>query len=162
MRIQDSVETGLHACLLLAAAPDGRGLSAARLAEFHALSPTSIAKQMQELAAAGIVRGSAGRTGGYRLARPAADVTVLEVVEALDGAGPGFRCREIRRRGPCTGPDASYSPICAVAGAMHRAEAAWREELGRTTLADLGRGLEGELDPGIVHRSASWMQEAAR
>lgn len=156
------METGLHACIVLAAAPDGKGVPASRLAEYHALSPTSLAKQLQQLAAAGIVRGSAGRTGGYRLARPAGEISILSIVQALDGAEPGFRCIEIRRRGPCTGPRCDYSPVCAVAGVMQRAEAAWRDELEGTMLADLADRTARELDPRIARRTAAWMAKAAR
>lgn len=162
MQIADSVETALHACLLLAAAPPGRGVSAGRLAEFHALSPTSMAKQLQELSSAGIVAGSPGRGGGYRLARAPREISVLAIVQAIDGAGPGFRCAEVRRRGACAGRGASFSPACAVARAMHAAEAAWRAELERTTLADLATTAAAELDPGIARRTAAWMAEAAR
>jgi Rrf2 family protein len=162
VRIADSVESAIHVCLVLAGAPDGAGLSAARLAEYHALSPTSVAKQLQQLAAAGIVRGAPGRSGGYRLARPAAKISVLSIVEAIDGAQPGFRCTEVRRRGPCAGRGARYSPVCAVAGVMHRAQAAWRAELERTTLAGLARGIARELDPAIARRKTAWMAQAAR
>ncbi len=162
MRVVDSVESAVHICLVLAGAPDGAGLTAARLAEYHALSPTSVAKQLQQLAAIGIVRGAPGRGGGYRLARPASKISVLSIVEAIEGTEPGFRCREVRRRGPCAGGGMRYSPVCAVAGLMHRAEAAWRAELERTTLAGLARGIAREVDPEIARRWAAWMAQAAQ
>jgi Rrf2 family protein len=162
MKIVDSLEAGLHTCLVLAIAPAGKGVPAARLAEYHALSATSLAKQLQQLAAAGIVHGSTGRFGGYSLARPAAEISVLDIVQALDGGAPGFRCAEIRKVGPCAGSGARYSPICAIAKVMRGAEAAWQKELGQTTLAGLVSGTAADLDPRIAHRTEAWMAEAAR
>jgi Rrf2 family protein len=162
MHIVESVETALHACVLLAATPPERGLSAARLAEYHARSPTSVAKQLQELAAAGIVAGTPGRSGGYRLTRPASEISVLSIVQAIDGDEAAFRCAEIRRSGPCAGPRAAYAPVCAIARTMHRAEAAWRSELERTTLADLAGAAAAQVDPAIGRRTAAWLEQAAR
>ena len=48
----------------------------------------------------GIVESRPGPLGGYRLARPPSDITLLDVVLAVDGDDAAFRCREIRQRGP--------------------------------------------------------------
>src|SRR3981189_3266239 len=53
---------------------------------------------------AGIPVAGTGPRGGYRLARPPADISVLDVLEAIDGDEPAFQCLEIRRRGPTAGP----------------------------------------------------------
>ena len=72
-----------------------------------------------------------GRGGGYRLGRSAERITLLDVVEAVDGTDPFFRCTEIRKRGPARAPARAYAPVCAIAGTMARAEDAWRAELRR-------------------------------
>ena len=75
MRMSEGVEWTAHACVLLAALPPGVGLPAAALAEFHYLAPAYMAKHMQALARAGVVESIRGAGGGYRLARPAGEVT---------------------------------------------------------------------------------------
>lgn len=162
MRIVEVVESAAHLCVVLAMLPPGRSLPAARLAEFHALSATSVAKQLQQLSAAGIVVGTKGRSGGYRLAKPAGNITLLEVVQAVDGDIEGFRCQEIRRRGPCAGRPSDYPATCAIAGAMHKAEAAWQASLASTTLADLCSRVRSQVPPRLIARGAAWMEGVVR
>src|SRR3954452_19316705 len=100
MRMSDGVEWGVHVCTLLAALPSDGALPAARLAEFHGVPPAYLAKHLQALARAGIITSTHGPKGGYRLAKPARQITLLEVVDAIEGAEPSFRCSEIRRPGP--------------------------------------------------------------
>ncbi|MGE5232860.1 MAG: RrF2 family transcriptional regulator [Acidobacteriota bacterium] len=158
MKIGDGVEWAIHCCTVLATLPDGTSLPAARLAELHGVPAAYLAKHLQALAAAGIVAALPGRRGGYRLARPAEELTLLEVVTAVEGGDPAFRCTEIRRRGPCTGlPAALFAAPCAVASAMARAEAAWRKELQATTVADLARHVERHVDPRILRRVGDWL-----
>lgn len=84
------------------------------------------------LVRAGLVDARAGRDGGYRLTRDPGAVTLLEVVEAAEGPLSPTECT--LRGGPCRWEDA-----CAVHPAWTRAAAALRDELGRTSLADLAR-----------------------
>ena len=60
-------------------------LSASELAELAGLEIPTVAKVLKPLAQAGLVEGFRGAHGGYRLARPAADITLVEVVEAMEG-----------------------------------------------------------------------------
>src|SRR3954452_8109873 len=121
MRMAEGVEWGLHACVLLAVLPDASTLPAARLAEYHGAPAAYMAKNLQALSRAGIVESVPGQRGGYRLARPAAGITLLDVVEAIDGLQPSFRCTEIRRRGPSAVPAREYKAICTIARAMWEA-----------------------------------------
>src|SRR3954466_480070 len=92
------VEWALHCCVVLTAAREP--VPAARLAELHDVSGSYLAKQLQSLARAGLLHSVQGHAGGYALTREPADITVLDVVEAVDGGRPAFACTEIRRRGP--------------------------------------------------------------
>ncbi|RPE81043.1 SUF system Fe-S cluster assembly regulator [Vulcaniibacterium tengchongense] len=65
-------------------APDAV-LSAPELAERAGLEPPTVAKVLKPLAQAGLVEGFRGANGGYRLARPAASIGLLEIVEAMEG-----------------------------------------------------------------------------
>lgn len=162
MRISSTVESALHTCVVLAAVPAGGSLSVGRLAEFHDLAPASLAKQLQLLTAANVLSGSTGRAGGYRLARPTTEITVLDVVLAVDGPEPGFRCAEIRRNGPCSGASMRYSARCAIARVMDDAEAAWRASLAARSLADVCGSLARQLDPRIAVAAEAWIDQRQR
>src|ERR1700744_4578496 len=99
MKLSGGVEWALHCCVVLSSA-DNDPVAVARLAEFHDVSTTYLAKQMQALSRAGIVHSVQGHAGGYVLTRAPREVTVLDVVEAIDGAQSTFACTEIRQRGP--------------------------------------------------------------
>ena len=68
----------------LAAAPD-RVHCAADLAERAGLEVPTVAKVLKPLAQAGLVEGFRGAHGGYRLAREAARISLIEIVEAMEG-----------------------------------------------------------------------------
>src|SRR5438046_10326890 len=104
MRLSEGVEWGLHCAVLLAVMPSDAALATGRLAEYHGVPVAYLAKHLQAMSRAGILAAVPGRGGGYRLARPAVDVSALDVVEAVDGEAPAFKCLEIRRRGPAGAP----------------------------------------------------------
>ncbi|HEX8804010.1 MAG TPA: Rrf2 family transcriptional regulator [Acidimicrobiales bacterium] len=161
MRLGEGVEWALHCCTVLAVLPDGRALPSSRLAEFHGVPGAYLAKHLQALSQAGIVVAVPGRRGGYRLGRPPAEITLLDVVEAVEGADDAFRCTEIRRRGPSAAPAREYAHPCAITTAMGRADAAWRAELRRQTLGTLLADLAQTISPVVVRRAATWFQEVA-
>lgn len=68
----------------LAEAPE-QVLSASGLAERAGLEAPTVAKVLKPLAHAGLVAAFRGSNGGYRLARPAASISLIEVVEAIEG-----------------------------------------------------------------------------
>jgi len=65
-------------------APDAV-LSASELAERAGLETPTVAKILKPLAQSGLVAASRGASGGYRLARPAAEIGLIDIVEALEG-----------------------------------------------------------------------------
>lgn len=157
--MSDGVEWASHCCVLLAALPPDQALPAARLAEYHGVPAAYLAKHLQALARAGIVETTKGPHGGYRLARAASDITLLAVVEAVDGAQSAFRCTEIRRRGPTAVPAREYRVGCGIHLAMNAADAAWRNELARVTIAELLDGVVRQASPKALSKAATWLEE---
>src|SRR6201746_914210 len=96
MILKSQVEWALHCCAILAAVPSGRYLSTKALAEFHGLPKEYLAKALQSLSQAGLVSTTLGPSGGYRLARPASELTFLDIVEAVEGKSRTFVCTNIR------------------------------------------------------------------
>ena len=138
MRMSEGVEWGLHCCLTLAWLGDEEAVSTAKLAAWFELPPAYLNKRLQALVRAGILTSTAGARGGFRLARQPAQITLMDVVAAVDGPDDVFRCTEIRRRGAGAGaPAGDFQLPCGIAGAMRKAELAWRRELAAQTLADI-------------------------
>ena len=162
MRMSEGVEWGIHCCTVLAVLPTGATLPASRLAEYHGVPAAYLAKHMQALSKAGIVESVAGPKGGYRLAKPPAEITVLDVVLAIEGAEPAFHCDEIRRRGPAALPSREYKTACGITKVMRRAEAAWREELRSTTLGDLVITVTTTVPQKALEKGARWLSEVVR
>ena len=157
MRLNEGVEWAAHCLALLAALPEEMALSAARLAEYHDVPAPYLAKSLQALAGAGLISSRVGRNGGYRLTRPPEEITLLDVVRAVDGDEPLFRCTEIRRQGPSRVAARHYAPICAIAAAMRRAEAAWRTELRATTIADIAEQVQRDAPALAVQKTTAWL-----
>ena len=160
MKLSDGIEWGIHVTTVLAVIPPDTALPAARLAEFHGVPAAYLAKHLQALSRAGILESVQGPRGGYRLAEPAADITVLSIVEAIDGNEPAFRCHEIRRRGPAAQPAAAYLLPCGIHQVMTSADAVWRASLRAVTVADLVELMVRDASPTGLAAGAQWIQEA--
>ncbi len=158
MKLGDGVEQAIHSVAMLSGLSEGGVLSAAALAEFHGVSTSYLLKHLQALSGAGILDTVPGPKGGYRLARLPKEITLLDIVLAVEGPAPAFRCNEIRQRGPNPVSDRLFAKPCNISAAMLRAERVYRAELAKTTVADLGAEL-AEIDDGsIAARSCAFLQ----
>jgi Rrf2 family protein len=77
----------LYAALEMARADD-RPVTVGEVAGPHHIPPTALAKVFQQLVRAGLAVGTRGIGGGYRLARPRSDITVLDVVSVFESLRP--------------------------------------------------------------------------
>lgn len=162
MKLGDGVEQAIHSVTMLAGLSPEAVLSAAALAKFHGVSTSYLLKHLQALSGAGIVRALPGPLGGYRLARSPARITLLDIVLAVEGSSPAFRCNEIRRRGPNPPHSRLLAKPCSINVAMLRAEQAYRAELRRVSIADILSEL-GKLDDGtIAARSCRFLETHER
>ena len=135
MRMGQGVEWALHCCLNLAWVGDA--VPGARLAGFYDLPPAYLNKQLQALVRAGVCESVPGPRGGFRLARPADEVSLLDVVVAVEGPEDAFRCTSILGAAPGGDPSLDYSGHCAISLSMRSAELAWRRELAGRSLAEV-------------------------
>lgn len=99
MKLPVSTEWLLHCATSLAQLKPGDTASAAQLAQYYDLPAAYLAKQLQALVRAGVLSATTGPRGGFRLARPASEITLLQIVEAVDGTSSPYECREIRQQG---------------------------------------------------------------
>ena len=84
IRVSDAAKLALHATALLSTSEDEH-VPAADLAERLGASEAHLAKVMQRLAHVGLVDSTRGPGGGYRLARAARKITLMQVYEAVEG-----------------------------------------------------------------------------
>ena len=144
MRVSAKADYAVRAAAELAAAEEGP-IKGERLAEAQDIPLQFLEHILLELKHAGIVRARRGAKGGYWLARPADDITVAEVIRAVEGpianvqsAPPESIDLPRQRRAPARGLDRRARNLRGV--------------LEQVTLADL---VSGELPPVVEHLSGS-------
>jgi Rrf2 family protein len=157
VKLPVSTEWVLHCATTLAQLEPDATASATQLAQYYDLPAPYLAKQLQALVRAGVLAASTGPRGGFRLARPAAEITLLQIVEAVDGSSSPYECREIRRRGRGALPPEECERICVLAEKMAEAHQAWRRSLAAVSLADI----LAELPPSAPARTRSLLHGSA-
>jgi Rrf2 family protein len=163
MKLSEGIEQAVHSVTMLASLDDGQVLSAAALASFHGVSPSYLLKHLQALSRAHILATVPGPKGGYHMAKTANRVTLLDIVIAIEGPQPAFRCKEIRRNGPNSPPDETFSAPCQINAAMLRAEQSYRNELRKVTIANLLEQLSQEdRDGAITQRACAFIEGNVR
>jgi Rrf2 family protein len=89
MKLSRAAGYALAALVYLTRQQEEKPLPSHKIADKSGLSEKYLLKALKPLAMAGMLRSVKGPRGGYRLNRPAKDISVLEVVEAVDGPLPG-------------------------------------------------------------------------
>lgn len=100
----------------------------------------TVAKVLKILAGQGLVVSTRGARGGYRLGRTLADITVAEIIVAIDGPIALTSCVD-GASGAC-----ESQMLCPVAGRWDPVNAAIRGALQNITLADMA---QAALPPGL-------------
>ena len=108
---------------------DGARAQIAAIADAQAISRTHLMKVANELARGGLIEAVRGRGGGIRLVRDPADITLREIVDAMEPPCPLVNCNACRLARRCTLP-----------GVLDEASAAFRATLAKYSLADILRG----------------------
>ena len=152
--MNEGVEWALHSCVNLSFIP-GETVTAKRLAAFYELPTAYLNKQLQALSRAGILSSTSGPKGGFQLARSPEQITVLDVVVAIDGPEEAFRCTEILKAGPGNHEKVDYRKTCVVSMTMRKAEVIYRRELASRTIADLISQVE-KTYPETPDNTRSW------
>jgi len=116
----------IRAMLALTMVPEGL-LSSRKIAEEMTIPPRFLPQIMGDLTRAGLVQAHAGRAGGYKLAQPPSSVTLLQVIESVEGDPHRQICV---MRGTACGQDGE----CGVHDVFYAAESAILEKLRGATL----------------------------
>ena len=108
-------------------------MSVNQIADRMAIPRRILPSVMQRLNRAGLVTAREGRSGGYRLARPASSISLLEIIEAIEGEALLRTC--VLRNIQC-----GSSGECAVHATFARAHQRLRDELRRPGIPVPERG----------------------
>jgi Rrf2 family protein len=134
--------------MVVLARQDGERVAAPRISEAMNIPPQFLARVMASLVRAGLVEATTGRAGGYRLARPAASIAALEIIEAAEGDARRRDC--VLRGAPC-----GVGAVCDAHEVFAAAQEALIGVLRAATLAELAvpaaagdPPLASDSDPG--------------
>lgn len=155
------VEYGIHSLMYMVDSKgDARDMNVREIADLQSVPYDYLAKIFTRLSKAGLVRSTEGKGGGYQLARPAEQITVLDVVNAIDGAKSVFACREIRQRVVIFDqqpPEWACEGICGVRAVMDSAQQRMEESLAQHTILDLTRKMHRKAPPTFVVEVQEWI-----
>ena len=132
LELTKRADYAIRAVLALSRAADGERLSARRIAAEQRVPERFLPQVMRDLVRAGLVEGTVGRSGGYRLAKRSARISLLDVVEAVEGDSRRRVC--ILRGGPC-----ALAAVCDVHAVFAAAQDDVLNRLRSTTVAGAGR-----------------------
>ncbi len=85
LRLTKAGEYAIRAVVFMAIQPEGCLSQRENVSQAQGIPLSFLSKILQRLTVAGLVRSYKGAAGGFALARPAEDITVLEVVKAVEG-----------------------------------------------------------------------------
>ncbi len=147
MKLSTRAEYGIRVLVALARADGERPTSLAGIARADKLPHAYIEQLVGALRRAGLVTSTRGHAGGYRLSRPAGQISLVDAVRALDG--PILEM-------PCAGPNDLEScdrpQDCSVHEVFERLQSSLSDTLGGTTLAEVAASSGGPPYPPAVRR----------
>ncbi|MDH3626390.1 MAG: Rrf2 family transcriptional regulator [Acidobacteriota bacterium] len=85
LRVSTATDYGIRAMLHIASLPDGKSVRRVEIAEAEGIPTNFMAKVLRRLVRYGLLRSARGLHGGFCLSRPATQISLLELVEAIDG-----------------------------------------------------------------------------
>ncbi|ASG86310.1 Rrf2 family transcriptional regulator [Salmonella enterica subsp. salamae] len=155
------VEYGIHSLMCMVDSKgDAREMSVREIADLQSVPYDYLAKIFTRLSKAGLVRSIEGKGGGFQLAKPAEHITVLDVVNAIDGDKRIFECREIRQRlavFDAQPPAWACEGICGVRSVMDMAQQRMEEALEQHTILDLTRKMHRKAPDTFVVEVQAWI-----
>ncbi len=139
MKLSLKGDYALRALLVLASRPPSEIVHIQFISDAQNIPKRFLEQILNDLRNAGFVQSRRGIQGGYRLAKPADQITLAEVIRHVEGALAPVNCVSERFYEKCSCPDESR---CAIRSVMKEVRDAIVGILGRLTLADLANRAE--------------------
>lgn len=150
MQITRASDYAVRVMIHLASLPPGSTVRQSEISKATDVSGHFLSKVLQQLVRARFIRSQRGSGGGYALAAPAASVSLLDVVEAMEGPVRLNQCIE-------EGPSCERKAWCPAHQIWAEAQAAITNVLGRASmasLADQAKGMSYHL-----HEKTVWIED---
>lgn len=157
-----NVEYAIHSLVYLIDTPQESTITVRDLAHFQKISETYLAKAFTKLKKAGIVRSNIGVKGDYKLARPASEITFLDIVLAVEGEISFFECNNIRDN--CVLLDKKDLPwkkdsFCAIHLAMIEIENKIKDSLQEKNVQWVYDRIHKQYGQEMIDKTQNWFQE---
>jgi Rrf2 family transcriptional regulator, iron-sulfur cluster assembly transcription factor len=131
-RVNRQTDYAIRVILMLAQQPEGSRLSSSEIGKEMLIPAAFLSRIVAKLAQANLLATFAGRDGGLQLPRPAAQITLKDVVEVMEGPLLLSECM--------TGEEACpFEGNCRVRCRWNNLQSRILDELNNTTFADLAR-----------------------
>lgn len=134
LHVSDAASLGIHACCLMAARPKGESLTSQEMSDTLHGSANHIAKIMQRLVKAGLIRSVRGPKGGFSLACDPEMTSILEVFEAIEGPIREEHCL-------LRFPICPSEKLCIMGRLVQDVQTMVRNKFSETSLGDMARFL---------------------
>lgn len=144
MQITRAGEYGVLGLMHLARGHPGQRAMIDEMSRQEGIPKSFLAKIFQNLAKAGLVRSVRGSGGGFALAKSPAEISVLEIVEAVEGRIVFQRCKQDK-------PECEHVGGCALCSLFERAQDGVKDVLTRTSLRDLIQQQEERNAAAALH-----------
>ena len=128
LELTKRADYAIRAVMALAGSTDSERLSVRLVAAEQQVPARFLPQVMRDLVRAGLVEGAVGRNGGYRLAKPSDAISLLDIIEAVEGDSRRRVC--VLRGGPC-----AVAGVCDVHAAFAAAQDDMLDRLRGTTVA---------------------------
>ena len=148
VRLTKITDYALLLLAVMARQPDDAPFSSRELAELTGISPSMVSKILKMLAREGFLRSQRGVKGGYELADDPLDITVLALIERLEGPMALTECSNHDSRG------CPIESVCTIRSPLQRVNRVVIDTLSRITLAELA-GPEGHRLPRRLSRDSA-------
>ncbi len=143
LRISRKIDYAIRAMIFLASIPEGTVVPFREIGRQMNVPEDFLAKILKTLVDHGIVRSTRGPHGGYKLARPADSINVLEIIEAAEGPIAVNVCLD--------DDDAcSRQPVCSMSAVWREGQERMLDVFRRTSLAMLAEPRAAPPEPPPV------------
>jgi Rrf2 family protein len=133
MKFSKATNYALHTMLMVVAASPTKPVGVQQLAEAQGVSPSYLSKILTKLVKAGMIESASGANGGYRLTRKKDEITLLDIIQAIEGTASLFDC------------DFDHGSECLIQKVMVEAEDLMEQHLKKTRIIDLAHKVNFSL-----------------
>lgn len=112
MQFGVGVEYAFHSLFYMVDLPPQKTIGIKDIAKLNGIAETYLSKVFSKLRRAEIVRSVPGARGGYELARAPEEISFWDVIEAIEGPAPFFRCAELRKKNIFVDDPSVFSSSC--------------------------------------------------